>query len=747
MTTDDIDTLLPRLIPYHDVLNEVELDDLTADLQTYKRNLTGLEDTGRNLRLAIVGQMKAGKSSLLNALFFGANILPKADTPMTAALTKIGYSNQPSAKVVFYSKDDWQAIEQDAQRYQQRYQQLKQSLLEEHAKTASPFTAKLSDSSLHRQIHEQLSQNLIAAQELIQQAKTLGLNPSEHLGKQLDLNAQSNEQLANTLLSYIGAQGQFTPITKMIEVFIHDPRLEGMDIIDTPGFNDPVLSRGKMTRDYLAQCDVILVLSTVSQFLSESDMRLIREQLSLSGIHETAVAVVGTQIDITFRQDANLVQQAGILAQNYPSEQQAAAKVAALRHLISDKMTKQFHSVLSAQLQQDKIDDKSKQILQSLMQSQLYFVASQNAIMAEHLHQLSADETYQQQQLQAAIGMTLTPELLKSMAGIDQIADLIQRQRQQKIELIANKTTALEQGLKQTVHNRLNKLLQSLQQRAELIRHGNIEQLNQQAKEVSERLNVGRAKLEDIFDEQLTTTKQSFAQLINESVADANNSTRVEMRTETKTIGIEVSTSSWYNPFSWGSSETRYETIVTHYADVQDAIEAVEQYVTNTRRNLQNEIMRSVNLPVLKSKISQAAMSLFDVGSASFDVQVLLAQVSKSLRKLTIPEVDFMQENYSQTIIQSFGHHRIDVSELGNLRDAQTEVIKKAMTDLNRTAHKKMEEITAGLTQAGESLVDNLIRDIQDDLAKLRSDIANKTKTLEKMDKAQATLNEMFAHD
>lgn len=742
--TDFIDTLLPRLSPYHDVLNEAELDDLGADLQTYKRNLTGLDDASRNLRLAIVGQMKAGKSSLLNALFFGANILPKADTPMTAALTKIGYSDQPSAKVVFYSKEDWQAIEQDAQRYQQRYQQLKQGLLEEHAKTASPFTAKLSESALHRQIHEQLSQNLIAAQELIQQAKSLGLSPSEHLGKQLDLSAQSNEQLANTLLSYIGAQGKFTPITKMIEVFINDPRLEGMDIIDTPGFNDPVLSRGKMTRDYLAQCDVILVLSTVSQFLSESDMRLIREQLSLSGIHETAVAVVGTQIDITFRQDANLVQQASILAQNYPSEQQTAAKVAALRHLISDKMTKQFHSVLSNQIQQDKIDEKSKQILQNLMQSQLYFVASQNAIMADQWQQLSTDESYQLQQLQRAIDITLTPELLKNMAGIEQIADLIHRKRQQKIELINNKETALEQGLKQTIHKRLNQLLLLLQQRTELIRNGNIEQLNQQAREVSERLNVGRVKLEDIFDEQLTTTKQSFAQLMNESVVAANNAARIEMRTETKTISYEVSTSRWYNPFSWGSSETRYETIVTHYADVQDAIESVEQYVTEARRNLQNEVLRSVNLPVIKSKISQAAMSLFDVGSASFDVQIMLAQVSKSLRKLTIPEVDFMQENYSQSIIQTFGHHRIDISELGNLRDAQTAVIKKAMTDLNLAAHKKMEEITLGLTQAGESLVDNLIRDIQDDLAQLRLDIANKTQTLEKMDKAQAELKEIL---
>ena len=69
------------------------------------------------------------------------------------------------------------------------------------------------------------------------------------------------------------------------------------------------------------------------------------------------------------------------------------------------------------------------------------------------------------------------------------------------------------------------------------------------------------------------------------------------------------------------------------------------------------------------------------------------------------------------------------------------------MTDLNLAAHKKMEEITSGLTQAGESLVDNLIRDIQDDLAQLRLDIVNKTQTLEKMDKAQAELNEILTHD
>ena len=56
----------------------------------------------RDLKIGIVGQVKAGKSSFLNALIFdGKSILPKAATPMTAALTKIRYAEQATAKGVF----------------------------------------------------------------------------------------------------------------------------------------------------------------------------------------------------------------------------------------------------------------------------------------------------------------------------------------------------------------------------------------------------------------------------------------------------------------------------------------------------------------------------------------------------------------------------------------------------------------------------------------------------------------------
>lgn len=50
---------------------------------------------GRNLRVGIIGRVKAGKSSLLNALMFAGNdVLPKAATPMTASLTILRYTDQ-----------------------------------------------------------------------------------------------------------------------------------------------------------------------------------------------------------------------------------------------------------------------------------------------------------------------------------------------------------------------------------------------------------------------------------------------------------------------------------------------------------------------------------------------------------------------------------------------------------------------------------------------------------------------------
>src|SRR5580658_10214410 len=52
------------------------------------------------LHLAVLGQMKRGKSSFINALL-GAEILPTGVLPVTAVITEIRYASAPDATIVY----------------------------------------------------------------------------------------------------------------------------------------------------------------------------------------------------------------------------------------------------------------------------------------------------------------------------------------------------------------------------------------------------------------------------------------------------------------------------------------------------------------------------------------------------------------------------------------------------------------------------------------------------------------------
>ena len=82
-------------------------------------------ESERLLKIGIVGAVKAGKSSLLNALFFdGVDILPKAATPMTAALTEISYGETCEVSVDFFTDDDIETLKRNSDIYERELQRL-----------------------------------------------------------------------------------------------------------------------------------------------------------------------------------------------------------------------------------------------------------------------------------------------------------------------------------------------------------------------------------------------------------------------------------------------------------------------------------------------------------------------------------------------------------------------------------------------------------------------------------------------
>lgn len=67
-----------------------------------------LKEDNKTLKIGVVGQVKAGKSSFLNSLIFdGENVLPRASTPMTAGLTVLKYGENNQFEVEYYNRKEW----------------------------------------------------------------------------------------------------------------------------------------------------------------------------------------------------------------------------------------------------------------------------------------------------------------------------------------------------------------------------------------------------------------------------------------------------------------------------------------------------------------------------------------------------------------------------------------------------------------------------------------------------------------
>ncbi|GAA9551410.1 hypothetical protein HpHA44_12080 [Helicobacter pylori] len=90
-----------------------------------EKTLKGMQAEKRGLKVGIIGRVKVGNNSLLNALIFeGKDVLPKAATPMTASLTVLKYAKTLSAQVEFYSPKDISELKNEHARYEREFQRM-----------------------------------------------------------------------------------------------------------------------------------------------------------------------------------------------------------------------------------------------------------------------------------------------------------------------------------------------------------------------------------------------------------------------------------------------------------------------------------------------------------------------------------------------------------------------------------------------------------------------------------------------
>ncbi|EKE90341.1 dynamin family protein [Helicobacter pylori R038b] len=123
--------------------------------------------------------------------------------------------------------------------------------------------------------------------------KKSGLLNTEKLDPRIQAN--SLQELNQKLLQFVGADGKYMPYTKAVQISLNNPNLKDLEVIDTPGVNDPIASREERTKALLKDCDVVFVISPSNQFLTDSDMDLFDRVSNKEGLQE--IYFVASQTD------------------------------------------------------------------------------------------------------------------------------------------------------------------------------------------------------------------------------------------------------------------------------------------------------------------------------------------------------------------------------------------------------------------------------------------------------------------
>lgn len=254
---EGVSALTETLNEYRDVVEDTAQVRTIRDLgRSVKEDTRSLLEEDRLLRLGIVGQLKAGKSTLLNLLLFdGRDVLPKAATPMTAALTHIVKSDRNEIEVAYYSRKEWERIEQYAQEYR---------------KTRDRNDAENEQAELR------------ASHELVEMAAERGLQVEQYLGATKVIPV-SMENLNRELRNLVGGEGETTPLVKSVTIRCSQG-IPDLDIVDTPGLNGPIVSRSLETTKLLPKCHAVLLLSYAGQFMDSVDVGFLQDSILKEGI-------------------------------------------------------------------------------------------------------------------------------------------------------------------------------------------------------------------------------------------------------------------------------------------------------------------------------------------------------------------------------------------------------------------------------------------------------------------------------
>lgn len=735
MNINDLKEQLGQISKQLEIGKELISEDLILEFQVSSEDIASkIEDImqeGRKLRLGIVGEVKAGKSSFLNAMLFeGKDILPKAPTPMTAALTKISYNDTPKAKIVFYDTEDWKAILEMAEKYddilEKMYLEYKNTVeraekeKEKRKKEYKLPFIKLSFKDFEKANRDRIPMECKACKEVLGMAEMHSINVNEYLGKEEYIEDTFGDEYGylKRLNEYVGAEGKYTCIVKYIEIQLSDKMLEGIEVIDTPGLNDPILSRSRTTQKFLIECDVVFLLGYCGQFLSADDMRFIMSSLPNEGINRAVL--IGSKMDSAILQ--------------YPSKNNPSFKTAYLgtKKNCEDQARDNINEC-SVTAHNEKLLSQIKKSLPPKCISSLAYSAALQEKKGERLGQ------YEQKMIdnfcRRFSDFKNTPETLLGLSNIlDVKEEVFEETKRQKEQIIQERINDIAKSQIIKFQNLLeNIFIQARNNQSDLKKY-DCEQLEEKLGKLKENLDSVRVVVKNLFEKAAVESGRILRDLSVDIGMAMGNHLDIEVAHQTK----KEHHSSTSGILLWKKTEHWDEIIHTHTAEVSDVDENIRRYMLDCQQIINSNFRNLLKIDELKDEVKHAVMKAFDQADREFDENKILIPLENALSRITLSDFEISREPYEVMLDGELGgivsNGIVKNENIPVLKKAQDRVIGRMSQDIVNKVREEGDRIDHKLQEQAAVFIDSIVEQLDQNQRKLEVMIRDKQKGLEKFE-------------
>jgi hypothetical protein len=707
---DCIKQISDKLSQGSDFSDSNSIKDFQNTATSLGSQIDGIFEEGRLLRIGIVGEVKSGKSSFMNALIFdGKEVLPKAATPMTAALTVVSFDEKQKAKVYFYDVNGWKNIVNSARFAEAEIDKKVEDQLTKSKKSIlkpGKFSQPLDKDKLRKSFESQLNPVQQACLELTRMAERNNLNADNFLDKEEEIPFDPGSDLSNTLHEYVGSSGKYTPLVQQTELIINNPMLKDIQIVDTPGLNDPVISRTLKTKDYLKSCDVIfLVCYSAGPLLGSEEINLIENIFPKESVQK--IIIIGSKFDsqILQYQESNVNFQKAYAISRKKCEDKVTDNVAKLK-------AKPNHSAII-----DDLNDSKFYLISSLM----YSVAKKK----EDNISLSDEERIILDQFkQRFIGFNDEINFLYDFSAINRVKSSLEDIRKNKDQIIEEKTKDFINVQKHNLSQILGNIKKSALQYSDYIKTDDIDTINDKVKETEMILDTISDKVYLLFQDTSISAKkiiQSLQNTLHYKISDF------------KDISSESYTTTHNYTTGWIFKDKHTEITTHHKSKVEDAVLNIGNYITTCNEIVQKNFNSLIDIESLKRSINDLILVACDTRSSDFDPEQISIPVESALKEISVSRISINIQQYREKIYNEFSRPIVEDQEIHKLESSLIKNLNLIYDDIKKLLDKEQTKIEANIKDQSFTFINKIKKYITERRDKLTILLNDKKGNLEKI--------------